>query len=198
MSRFSDDETLRFYAQSSSDYANEGAGRIWAGLSDFIALLPEGAEVLELGCGAGREAAALLAAGFRVDATDGSAEMVAEARARTGMTVRQMRFDELAVVARYDAVLANASLLHVPFAGLPEILVRVRRALRPGGVLVATFKTGGAAGRDAAGRYFNRPTREALETAFRSAGFDDLSIDQRHGGGYRGEPTEWLTVVARP
>lgn len=197
MSRFSDADTLRFYAREASGYADKGAGLLWAGLSDFITLLPKGAQVLELGCGAGREAWALHQAGFRVDATDGSAEMVAEARARTGLPVRQMLFDELDALDRYDAVLTNASLLHVPTDGLPQILARIHRALRPAGVLVASFKTGGKPGRDAMGRYFNRPDAEALQAICRAAGFLAPDITRHRGGGYCGEPTDWLWVVAR-
>lgn len=47
--------------------------------------VPEGAAVLEVGCGSGHVTAALVAAGHRVDAVDPDPEMVALTRARSGV-----------------------------------------------------------------------------------------------------------------
>ncbi|MGB3753018.1 MAG: class I SAM-dependent methyltransferase [Parerythrobacter sp.] len=54
-----------------------------------------GAHVLELGCGGGVDTGHMVDAGFDVDATDGVAAMVHEARERTELPVREMRFDAL-------------------------------------------------------------------------------------------------------
>ncbi|WP_343072324.1 hypothetical protein [Qipengyuania soli] len=56
----------------------------------------------------------MLGCGFIVDATDGTAAMVSKARDLRGVPARQMRFDELAAEAAYDAVWAHASLLTFP------------------------------------------------------------------------------------
>ncbi|HEX3916630.1 MAG TPA: class I SAM-dependent methyltransferase, partial [Caulobacteraceae bacterium] len=56
-------------------------------LRRFAELLPAGGAVLEAGCGWGRDAKALHAAGFQVTAFDGSAEMVRLAREHTGLQV---------------------------------------------------------------------------------------------------------------
>jgi SAM-dependent methyltransferase len=109
-----------------------------------------------------------------------------------------MRFDELEAVDRYDAVVAAASLLHVPRSGLPEILARIYRALRPGGWHIASFKGGGTEGRDRFHRYFNYLAREDAESAYRTAGpWAPLEIDEGTGGGYDGVHGPWLKVIAR-
>jgi cyclopropane fatty-acyl-phospholipid synthase-like methyltransferase len=76
-----DDETLQFYRRNALAYA-EREKKPPARLPGFLALLPPGGSILELGCGAGDHSAVMLAAGFQVRATDGSPEMAAIAAHR--------------------------------------------------------------------------------------------------------------------
>ncbi len=81
-----DDATLQFYrdnAQSYADWAKAPSTR----LVRFLALLPAGGSMLELGCGAGNHSAEMLTAGFAVHATDGSPEMAEVASRRLGHPV---------------------------------------------------------------------------------------------------------------
>lgn len=198
MSNPFDPETLAFYAAEAPVYTASGKDGSFRHLEPFLTLLAPGASILELGCGGGYDAAFMLARGFDVDATDGVAEMAAKTEARIGRPVRTMRFDELDAVERYDAVVAAASLLHVPRSGLPAILARIHCALRPGGWHIASFKGGGAEGRDRFGRYFNYLTCGEAEAAYRSAGnWATLAIEEVLGGGYDGVQGPWLKVVAR-
>ena len=73
-----DADTLAFYDREASAYANR---RDQAGphLAAFLGQLAPGAKILELGCGGGQDAAAMIAAGFDVTPTDGSAGLAAEA-----------------------------------------------------------------------------------------------------------------------
>ena len=126
-----DDETLQFYRRNAKVYAG------WAKapstrLKGFLALLPQGGAILELGCGAGNHSAVMLAAGFTVRATDGSPEMAEIASRRLGQPVDALRFNELNAHEQYDGVWASACLLHVPRDELADILTRIRRALKPG------------------------------------------------------------------
>jgi SAM-dependent methyltransferase len=193
-----DPATLDFYAQEAPVYTASGKDGSFRHLEPFLALLAPGASILELGCGGGYDAAFMLARGFDVDATDGVAAMAAKAEARLGRPVRVMRFDEIDAVEGYDAVVAAASLLHVPRWGLSDVLMRVHRALRPGGWHIASFKGGGTEGRDRFGRYFNYLTVADAEAAYRSAApWVSLEIDEARGGGYDGVQGPWLKVVAR-
>jgi SAM-dependent methyltransferase len=194
-----DDPTLRFYAERAAAYAAESRTGPAARLGAFLDLLPAGALVLELGCGNGQDAAAMLARGFRADPTDGSPEMAAQASARLGRPVRVMPFDALDAEAVYDAVWAHACLLHVPWAGLPGVLRRIRRALKPGGLFEASYKGGAGAGegRDRFGRYYSYPDRESLTAAYALSGDWSVSVEEGEGKGYDGIVTPWLHVRAR-
>lgn len=193
-----DPATLAFYAKEAPDYTASGPGGTSRWLAPFLAKIPPGSRILELGCGSGRDAAAMIAAGYEVDATDGIAEMAAQATARLGRPVRVMRFDELDAVAAYDGIWAHASLLHVPRHALPGVLKRVFDALKPGGLHFANYKGGGTAGRDAVGRYFNYLDTPLLIDVFAaSAPWRIEAIEEYIGGGYECGNGPWLAITAR-
>jgi SAM-dependent methyltransferase len=192
-----DPATLAFYDREAPVYAHRGRAERNPRLEAFLRRLSPGAKVLELGCGGGHDASLMLAAGFDVTPTDGSAGLAAEAEQRLGRPVRVMRFEELEPDAAYDAVWASACLLHVPEDALAGVLGRIRRALRPGGRFFASFKSGDGGDRDSLGRYYNFPSRASLEAAYAEAGpWSELAIEEGQGGGYDGVQRTWLFVVA--
>ncbi|MES0879655.1 class I SAM-dependent methyltransferase [Roseibium sp. SCP14] len=194
-----DDRTLQFYSKEAPVYTASGKGGVSRHLTGFLQRLPSGAKVLELGCGGGRDAEAMIAAGFDVEPTDGTPEIAARAEERLGRPVQVMRFDQLSAEQSYDAVWANAALLHVPRGALPGILARVRTALKPGGGHFASFKGGGREGRDTFGRYFNYLSREDLVECYRQSGdWETVSIVEYPGGGYQSVAEgPWIAITAR-
>ncbi|MBP6363152.1 MAG: class I SAM-dependent methyltransferase [Novosphingobium sp.] len=193
-----DPATLEFYAKEAPDYAARSPGGIGRHLDGFLEKLAPGALILELGCGSGRDAAAIEARGFKVDPTDGVPEMAKQAEARLGRPVRVMRFDELDASAAYDGVVAAYSLLHIPRAGLIAVLERVWRALKPGGWHVATYKTAGGEGRDRLGRYYNYPTEEELRAFYAAAGtWSEVETESGEGRGYEGGESRFVMITLR-
>lgn len=193
-----DRQTHGFYAAQAESYTGHRPDKIDQGVAEFLERLTPGARILELGCGGGIDAAHMLSYGFDVDATDGVVEMAAIAEQKLGRPVRVMRFDELASIDAYDAVIANASLLHVPLEGLSAILSRIWSALRPGGWHFATFKTGAASGYDSHGRYYNYLSRAEASTIYRTGGdWESIDFAEWAGVGYFSEPAMWLKVIAR-
>lgn len=189
-------DTLAFYDRESALYAARKSGPARR-LTSFLAHLKAGARILELGCGSGHEAEAMIAAGFAVTPTDGSPGLAEQAEARLGVPVKVMRFDELPAGGDYDAVWANACLLHVPAEGLPEVLARIRAVLRPGGLFYASYKLGEGGGRDRLGRYNNFPKREVLLAAYEAAGpWRALNCEEHLGGGYDGVERTWMHLTA--
>jgi ribosomal protein S18 acetylase RimI-like enzyme len=169
-----------------------------AGLvDDLLDLVPVGAHVLELGSGPGRDAAALEAAGVRVDRTDAARSFVDRLRA-AGHPARllDVRGDDWG--GPYDAVFANAVLLHVGVDAIDGVLRRALGAVRPGGVLAATLKRGEGADwsvrklRDA--RHFTYWTEPDLAAAVEAAGWTDVAVRETTTPG---AAERWLTVTAR-
>ena len=192
------EQTLRYYNEGPKAFA---AGTVSADMSEargrFAAHLPRKARILDFGCGSGRDTKAFLEAGYDVEATDGSEELCALASAYTGTRVKRMLFQELDAVGRYDGIWACASLLHLPKTELKDVLTRVAKALRPEGVLYASFKYGTFEGiRD--GRYFTCFTEETLKDFWESV--KDMPIfdlwithDMRPGR----EKEKWMNILAR-
>jgi SAM-dependent methyltransferase len=194
-----DKPTLAFYAAEAAAYGarSDGLG-VSKALAAFLAQLPKGAAVLDLGCGTGRDTRALIEAGMTVTAIDGSPEMARETERRTGMTVRVMLFENLDDVGAFDGIWANASLLHVPRTGLPDVLKRVHRALKPKALLHASFKSGGKDGRDKLGRYYNYLNADEVTDLLHDAGsWQSIDLTQGRGTGYDGTESGWVQVLAR-
>jgi glycine/sarcosine N-methyltransferase len=105
-----------------------------------------GRALLDVACGTGFHAAHFAAAGYQVDATDGSSEMVARARANlagAGVRVEQLAWDDLRPLSapRYDAVICLGS--SIPHAGVAQrrnLLRRIHQLLLPGGVLLVDHR----------------------------------------------------------
>lgn len=191
-----DDPTSRFYSDNATVYAARLSDASLKRLDRFVAMLSAGATILELGCGSGRDSAAMIARGFHAVPTDGVPEMASEASARLGIPVSVLRFDDIDMVSAFDGVWANACLLHVPRAELGAILQKIHTALRPGGVFHANFKAGSAEGHDALGRFFNYPSREWLQACYETAPWKSITIEEEAGGAYDSLPTQWLYVTA--
>jgi SAM-dependent methyltransferase len=111
-------------------------------LKQLIALAPERARALDLGCGAGLPAARELAArGFEVVGVDGSARQIALA-ARNVPQARFIRADMASVEfapASFDAISAFYAITHIPRAAHAALLRRIAGWLKPGGVFVASL-----------------------------------------------------------
>ncbi|HEV7305976.1 class I SAM-dependent methyltransferase [Ensifer sp.] len=190
------DDTLAFYRDNAATYAARERKPPTARLAAFMDRLPTGAVALDLGCGGGHDSLIMLQHGLDIAACDGSAALARAAELRIGRKVEVIRFQEIDWRDRFDGIWAEASLLHVPRAELTDVLDRVRRALKPGGFLHASFKAGEAEGHDRFGRYFNYPSVEWLRTRFEAAGWSEIEIEEADGSGYDGEPTRWLHVEA--
>jgi SAM-dependent methyltransferase len=119
----------------------EDVGRYAGWVAELAGLLPVGATVADLGCGAGVPATReLTEQGLRVIGVDFSAVQLARARSlapaarlvQADMTQFQLR------PASLDAVVSFYALIHVPLADQPVVIHRIRSWLRPAGYLLAT------------------------------------------------------------
>lgn len=189
------DETIRFYDTHAAAFAEGTANADMGELRGrFLQYLKPGQRILDAGCGSGRDVSAFLADGFAVEAFDASAELCRIAAERTGIDVRQLRFEELAGEEMYDGIWACASLLHVRAEALPDVLGRLHRLLRPGGILYVSFKYG-AGERVKDGRYFHDLTEDECRRLLCEAGFliRELFITRDVRAGRESE--QWINAI---
>ena len=152
--------------------------------------------VLDAGCGSGRDAKDFEAMGLQVEAIDASPALVQKARERTKAQVYLRRFQDFCVPKpRFDGIWAQASLLHVPPEELPDVVFRLASALKPGGVLWATFKYGTEPTIDSRGRFFTNMTKAAARKLFKSCPvLEQVVCKVDSGSSSGGEQTSWVTV----
>ena len=134
-------QTIEYYNKNHQEFTSSTLDVYFSDIQDrFLRRLPKNALILDFGCGTGRDSRYFLQKGYRVEACDGSEEMVKTAERVAGIPVRKMLFSELCEQEHYDGIFACASILHVPYAELPDIFLRMERALKPGGILYVSFK----------------------------------------------------------
>lgn len=108
----------------------------------FLKLLPPGGQILDAGCGSGRDAKAFLERGYQVTAFDASETMARLASEYTGLPVRHMTFSQMDFEVAFDGIWTCATLLHVPHAEMDVVFQKFIRALKPGGIWYISFKVG--------------------------------------------------------
>ena len=197
--------TVASYDEWAEQYrtgAPEPSEHILAARARFVAALPAGARVLEVGSGPGRDALALEEAGLSVRRTDITPAFVAMLRADGhDADVVDPLGDNLADPTRdeaYDGVWASASLLHVRREDLPLVVRRLADVTRPGGAFHLALKEGDGArfsthGNVGAPRHFTFWREEPLREVLADAGWSVEEVG--HGIGLRGD--HWLDVLAR-
>jgi SAM-dependent methyltransferase len=154
-------------------------------------------ELLDFGCGPGRDLQTFVALGHRATGIEGSPALAAMARQNSGCEVLEQSFLELRLPAdRFDGVFANAALFHVPSQALPRVLRDLHAALKPGGVLFSSNPHGlGQEGWNA-GRYGVFHDWETWRGYVSAAGFAELAHYYRPAGVPR-EMQPWLASVWR-
>ena len=196
-------ETVRAYDLDAASYAAATAtvpARVRAALEDLARRLGDGARVLEVGSAGGRDALLMESLGLDVRRTDVTPGFVRLLRGQGhACDLLDPLVDDLTVPeGPYDAVWANASLLHVARTDLPAVLGRLAAVTRPGGLLRASLKKGDGEGWSTHGavagpRHFTYWRAPALAAVVAAAGWGDVVV---RGGlaGSRGE--SWLEVSA--
>ena len=190
--------TIEYYNENAVSFYSETADIDFSEIQNvFLKMLPEKSLILDFGCGSGRDTFEFLKQGYRVEAIDGSVEMCRAATALTGLPVRQMLFQELDEKEKYDGIWACSSILHLPKTELVEVLEKMRAALKPSGIIYASFKYGDFEG-NRRGRYFTDLTEGAIAEIIERAGglkIEKMWITDDARPERRGE--KWLNIILR-
>jgi SAM-dependent methyltransferase len=154
-------------------------------------------QVLDFGCGPGRDLRTFSAMGHSAVGLDGCSRFVEMARADSGCEAWQQDFLALDLpLERFDGVFANAVLFHIPSQELPRVLAQLHATLKPGGVLFSSNPRGdnqeGWSG-DRYAAYYDLDNWRALLSA---AGFSELQHYYRPAGLPRAQQP-WLASVWR-
>jgi len=193
----------------------ENAKSFWLGTKDhdvsqnvtaFLQALSQGKEqdkaqdktldILDLGCGPGRDLITFKKMGHRPIGLDGSEAFCKMAQQVSGCQVLHQSFLNLNLPqASFDGIFANASLFHVPSQELAGVLAKLHGALREGGILFTSNPRGSGEGWQG-DRYGNYMEFEQSSACLQQAGFEVLHHYYRPQGQPR-HMQPWLAIVCK-
>ncbi len=191
-------KTLNYYNEKTEEFIEATVGVDFSVTQDkFLKLLPQGARILDFGCGSGRDTKYFLDKGFQVTAVDGSVELCKFASKFTGQEVKQLYFQDLSEVEAYDGIWACSSILHLPYADLKNVFRKMVRAVKSKGIIYTSFKYGTFEG-ERNGRYFTDMDEEKFKLLL--AELPEIKIEELWVAGdvREGRSSEkWLNLILR-
>ncbi|MBN9386649.1 MAG: class I SAM-dependent methyltransferase [Chloroflexi bacterium] len=202
-------KTIRSYDRTATRYAQLTSKIPLPSQRDLFMefLVAPGANLLDLGCGPGRDTRFYREQGYNVVGADLSVGMLDEARRRdpggifAQADMRCLPFRD----GYFQGVWASASFLHLPKDSAEQALNEMHRVLAPNGVVFLAVKRGEAEGwrePEAAPQrfYFAYYHSDELAAKVEQPGFEILSLsenfsrEQKHPDG---SPVCWINLYAR-
>lgn len=135
-----------FWEQAYRDGQTDPFGTASPEILELLTVLREGAAVLDLGCGAGRNALPLARAGMAVTAIDCSragCSMLRKTAEQESLSIRVVEGDirQHAFSGLYDAIILHGVLHLLPRSDRTTLLDKVKAATAPGGLNVVVVFT---------------------------------------------------------
>ncbi|ALT69011.1 bifunctional 2-polyprenyl-6-hydroxyphenol methylase/3-demethylubiquinol 3-O-methyltransferase UbiG [Methanobrevibacter millerae] len=163
---------------------------------DFLSLIPDNGNILDAGCGSGRDSKFFISKNYNVTSIDGSYEMCRVAGEYLEREVMHMQFQEMEFENEFDGIWALASLLHVPSDEIKDVLKRFKNALKENGVIYASFKYGEFEG-ERNGRYFNDMDEKSSNELFEKLGFEIIKTWTTQDARKDREDEKWLNIIVK-
>ena len=187
---------ITFYEKNGDAYADE---TLFIDMSDvyerFEVYLKAGDNILDAGCGAGRDSKHFLEKGYDVTSFDGCKKLAQRASSFIGKSVINMKFTELNYNEDFNAIWACSSLIHLTRKAFVKVLLKFYEALKPEGHVYISLKYGDSE-KVEDGRVFTSYTQSLVKdiidtkTPFK---IEEIWItsDKRAGR----ESEKWLNVI---
>ncbi len=191
------DSVSKEYIKRDNDIVDE-TDFVKKALEKFINLLPQKTDVLDIGCGGGRDSRFIFKYGFKISGIDFSENMINAAKIiEPRIDYKVMDFEELNFPDNtFGGVWANASLHHIPKKNLLDVLVKIHKILKQGGIFFIKVKHGNADSlreNEKFGkkikRYFAYYEPTELEGMLKSSGFGIIDTEVNTNG-------EWVDIFA--
>ena len=138
--------TMDYYDKAAAEWAERGyaQGSELECLSDFLNMLPEGARVLDLCCGAGYESRRIADLGYEAVGIDFSEESLKIARQKNPAIsfYQEDMLCDYSYIGAVDAIIVIAGLVHVETEKLPLAFKQMYKVLKEDGKLLVSIREG--------------------------------------------------------
>lgn len=194
MSTDKERKTIDYYDRETEKWISAHGGNqgdtYWRSeMERFHGFLPAG-RVLEIGSGAGKDAAALIAMGYDYTGTDASEGLLMVAQKRNPKaTLRHVSVYDLNFPANsFDGFWTAATLLHIPKNRIDEALQRIKSQIKLGGIGFISVKAGAGEREDPdTGRWFAYYSQKGFHDVLERNNFNVIEELTR-----KGEKNWWL------
>lgn len=189
---------LAYYEANAVAYAEKTSRADLSHLyAPFLASLPRGARILDVGCGGGRDLKAFRELGFKPVGIDPSPALVEIARQYSGAEVAVADVQEMEFVDEFEAVWACASLLHLPKLELSEALRCIKRSLISGGVFFLSLQNGSGEHVIHDGRFYARYGESEIQIAVQQNGFEIFETWETTDSLANRSDIHWINLLAK-
>lgn len=153
-----------YYENNAKRYAAE---TFFADMSkqyqSFLPLLKNGAKILDVGSGSGRDACYFQKQGYQVTALEPSKNLCKEIRRIFSGEIICSDIQSYQPVERYDGIWACASLIHLQEEEVLHFFEKINLYLNDNGIVYASGKNGIPTGKAEDGRFFLEFTEQLIE-----------------------------------
>ena len=177
---YTDKGTAGYYSRNSKDLAERYADADVIHNSMLKKWVTMGADILDIGCGSGRDLAELQNSGFSVFGVDASKEMISAAVNRYPELKGKISISRLptlyGIEENFDGILCSAVLQHIPDSGLYENFRRIKELLKNNGIFIISFPVkypgvDSKTNRETKGRLFHIRSAEKYQSLIEKSGF---------------------------
>lgn len=195
------DTTLKTYSDKLQVYVDGTPQKIndaeYPWIDRALSLIPWQGKILEIGSGAGRNAAHITEHGYDLECTEAVPEFV-EIMKQKGLSARVLNILTEEIGAVYDMVFANGVLVHFTPEQSQQVFAKVHDALNAGGIFALSVKMGSGGKwteeKLGAPRYFYYRQPDELRQLAELSGFEWLSMDV---GETSLKNASWLYIILR-
>lgn len=188
-------DTLKYYNDNSENFKMKWDNYLFDIPNTFASYLKSGDNVLDLGCGTGRDSLYFKDKGLNVTCVDGAINMCKIASEALNIEVENKTYFDLDYKDMFEGVFACASLLHLKNDDLKIVLKKIYDSLRYNGIMYSSFKYGNDE-RYEDGRYFNDMTLDKFNRLMNESG-SNFEIVKAWNTAQYGSDREFLNIILR-
>lgn len=183
-----ENQTIKYYDEEAEKWASTHGGResssYWkVEMVKFHELLPTG-KILEIGSGAGKDAAALTALGYDYTGTDASNGLLKIAQEKNPNAVFKHVgvYDLNFLESSFDGFWTAATLLHIPKDRIDQALQKIKSQVKVGGIGFISVKAGAGERTDPdTGRWFSYYSQRGFREVLQKNSFEVIRESTREG-----------------